>query len=302
MTRHPHSERGAQPGGGARAPRTAVAAHALRALGPAALAVCVLALVLAFIFAVASAFAQPTAAEPNRRVHRGITAMERAIDEMLVDSPNFLVSGRDNTRGVYIDAYGALFTFDATLINKDWDFDFDQDWSGFDFEVKEEGDKIVIYRGKGKNKEKIGETPAPEIVEFRGRDGDAEAPEAPEPPETPEARARAEHDREKADRLREEVARARRNARKQGANREEKLYERGKQEMIDFLLDYGDAIEALRDNQSIEIVAYFRDHEYFEARDFSHFSVRAKVGDLRAYANGTLTEAAMIAKIEKTEY
>jgi len=279
------------------------ATNALRALGPAALAVCALALVLAFIFAVASAFAQPAAqsqAEPNRRIQRGITAMERAIDEMLVDSPNLLVSGRDNTRGTYIDTFGALFTFDATLINKDWDFNFEQDWSAFDFEVKEEGDKIVIYRGKGKDKEKLTEDRRGD-VEWEESE-DAEAPEAPEPPEAPEARARAEREREKADKLREEIARARRNSRKRVQDREEKLYERGKQEMVDFLLDYGDAIEALRDDQSIEIVAYFRDHEYFAARDFSHFSVRAKVGDLRAYANGALSEAAMTEKIVKVEY
>jgi hypothetical protein len=97
-------------------------------------------------------------------------------------------------------------------------------------------------------------------------------------------------------------ARARRAQRKRMAQRDEKIYARGKQEMIDFVLDFGDAIDGLRDDQMLVLVAYLRDHEYFENNDISHFVVRAKVGDLRAYAGGSLTEQALVAKLTQEEY
>jgi hypothetical protein len=212
------------------------------------------------------------------RLARDIRVMERALDEMLIDSPNFFVSGRGNTRGMYLEGHGALFTFQATLVNKDWDFDFES-WKGLDFEVKDEGDKIVIYRDKGKGKH--------------------ETPEPPEPPETPDP-DEGEAPRARGDR--EPDAEVRRNMRHQMMQRDEKLYSRGKQEMVDFLLDFGDAIDGLRDDEWITLVAYLRDHEYFETHDISNFSVKAKMADLRAYADGKLDEKQMLSRLVQSEY
>ena len=229
-----------------------------------------------------SAHAQP--ADAQRRLERDISVMERALDEMLIDSPNFFVSGRGNTRGLYIDGVGALFTFEATLVNKDWDFDFNK-WEdkGYHYEVEEDGDKITIYKdGKVVTENKKGKhdmTPEPD--EEDENDEGAEAPEGGEDSDD---------------------ARTRRTMRKRMMERDEKIYTRGKQEMVDFMVDFGDAIDGLRDDQMIVLVAYLRDHEYFERNDLSHFVIRAKVGDLRAYANGSLTEQAVIAKFAQEEY
>ena len=217
--------------------------------------------------------------------------MERALDEMLIDSPNFFVSGRGNSRGLYIESIGALFTFEATLVNKDWDFDWSKfQEKGYHYEVEQDGDKITIYKDGKKLTE-----------DYKGKD--REAPEAPEAPEADEGDeggdSHGDAGEDAADA--EAEARARRAMRKRMAERDEKIYARGKQEMIDFMLDFGDAIDGLRDDQMIVFVAYLRDHEFFEKNDLSHFVVRAKVGDLRAYAAGSLTEQAVVAKITQEE-
>ena len=49
------------------------------------------------------------------KLERQIDVMEGAIDDMLVDSPNFLVAGRHVTEGFDIDDYGVLFSFKASL-------------------------------------------------------------------------------------------------------------------------------------------------------------------------------------------
>lgn len=250
------------------APLAAVAAGAIAVIATTAAATIVL--------TIAAPPAHAQSSDTRRKVERDISVMERALDEMLIDSPNFFVSGRGNTRGIYIDGLGALFTFEATLVNKDWNFDFDEKLKGYHYEVEENGDKIIIHKG-GKGEDEEDEEPEPDEMD-EGEQSD-------------EDRAEAEAD-----------ARARRTMRKKMAQRDEKIYARGKQEMIDFMLDFGDAIDGLRDDQSIVFVAYLRDHEYFEKNDISHFMVRAKVSDLRAFASGSLTEQAVVAKIAQEEY
>ena len=59
-----------------------------------------------------------SAGEKMTKLERQIDVMEGAIDDMLVDSPNFLVHGGDNARGLYIDEFGVIFTFDASLVSE----------------------------------------------------------------------------------------------------------------------------------------------------------------------------------------
>lgn len=79
----------------------------------------------------------------NRKMTRQIEVMEQIIDQVLIDSPNFLVSGRDNARGLYIESFGVLFTFDASLVDRDFDFMDKWDWGG-GFRVKEENGTVII--------------------------------------------------------------------------------------------------------------------------------------------------------------
>jgi hypothetical protein len=62
---------------------------------------------------------------------------------MLLDSPNLLIFGRDVTRGLYIDGYGAVFSFDASLVEKgkhDWH------WGDLPFRIEEteDGKRVII--------------------------------------------------------------------------------------------------------------------------------------------------------------
>jgi hypothetical protein len=300
-----NSNRGGMAGAGLAVMRHATKGHAWRAFGllsappsaataasatrvtratPAVLVPIATTLAAAIALTIAAPSVHAQQADARRRIERDISVMERALDEMLIDSPNFFVSGRGNTRGLYVEGLGALFTFEATLVNKDWDFDFNK-WQekGYHYEVEQDGDKIIIYKDGKKLTE-----------DYKG--GHPEPPEPPEPPELDEDDESADEDEAEAD------ARARRAQRKRMAQRDEKIYARGKQEMIDFVLDFGDAIDGLRDDQMLVLVAYLRDHEYFENNDISHFVVRAKVGDLRAYAGGSLTEQALVAKLTQEEY
>jgi len=55
------------------------------------------------------------AAQETDRLDRKVGVMERVIDEILVQSPNVMVSSRQVTRGVVLEGFGVLFTFDAGL-------------------------------------------------------------------------------------------------------------------------------------------------------------------------------------------
>lgn len=56
----------------------------------------------------------------SKKMSRQIELFERIVDQMLVDSPNWLVQSREETRGTYVDGHGAVFTFDASLVGAGW--------------------------------------------------------------------------------------------------------------------------------------------------------------------------------------
>jgi hypothetical protein len=93
---------------------------------------------------------------PERKMVRQIGVMESIVDQMLVDSPNLLIFGRDVTRGLYIDGFGAVFTFEASLVEKD---KHDWEWGNFPFKIKEQdGKRVIIIEGdEDLDEEKIAE-------------------------------------------------------------------------------------------------------------------------------------------------
>jgi hypothetical protein len=52
---------------------------------------------------------------PGERLDRKVQVMERVIDEILVQSDNVTVGPGNATRGIVLDEFGALFTFDAMV-------------------------------------------------------------------------------------------------------------------------------------------------------------------------------------------
>ena len=79
----------------------------------------------------------------SKKLLRQIGVMEKIIGQVLVDSPNFLVSGRGDVRGTYLEEFGVLLTFEASLVGKDtWD---DFDWrSGYRVETDKSGRTVII--------------------------------------------------------------------------------------------------------------------------------------------------------------
>jgi len=77
---------------------------------------------------------------PSAKLTKQIGVMERILDGVLIDSPNFLVYSQKNTHGVYLDEFGVLFCFEASLINRNEN----QEW------WKDLGKKFKVYTQDGK--------------------------------------------------------------------------------------------------------------------------------------------------------
>lgn len=89
-----------------------------------------------------------SAASPAEKLDRQIGIMERVIDKALIDSPYFLVSRGDNTRGLHLSGYGAIFTFDASLVHRS-EFGDLVIRPGSDLIVRKDGDDGFVIRKRG---------------------------------------------------------------------------------------------------------------------------------------------------------
>ncbi len=194
---------------------------------------------------------------PPGKMERQIEVMEKILDQVLIDSPNFLVSGRGNARGLWVPEFGIIMTFDAALLekDKDWHFDFGE---GFRIETDDKGRKVIIL-------DKDGEVLTEEI-------------------EGPEAEKKRESRRPGPD------------------SPQDRLYKRGKAEIVDTLLDYGDTMSALPAGKWLAIVAFLKDTRYFDERGLSRLVLKAKIDDLRAYTANKLNEQEMVKRIVEEEY
>lgn len=65
---------------------------------------------------------------PTRKLERQISVFERMVDEALVDSPNFLVPSRNEARGMYMEDYGLVVTFESSLVGNNWNFNDNGNW------------------------------------------------------------------------------------------------------------------------------------------------------------------------------
>ena len=186
------------------------------------------------------------------KINRQIGVMEKIIDKVLLDSPNFLVHGGENTRGLYLEEVGALFTFDASLTNGGFDVSSYLKSLGDRFETKTDEDGntvIVIKNGKKDGKKSKGGS------EESGTEEEGTA----------------------------------------------QTYDRGKEELVQALLDYGETLTALGDDQSILIAAFLQGSDFVRERGHSQLVLRARLRDLRAYSEGKLSESDMRSRIRIEE-
>ena len=83
--------------------------------------------------------------------------------------------------------------------------------------------------------------------------------------------------------------------------KQERLYTRGKVEITDTILDYGDVLAFAKDDDWLEIEAHLRKAEYFREQDWNTLTMRVKMRDVRAYADGRINEEDLINRIEVEE-
>lgn len=188
------------------------------------------------------------------KLSRQIGIMERTIDKILVDSPNFLVTSGRNACGFYFDGLGVVFTFNTRLVDE-WSSFGDFFDPGSDVTVTRDKDgqrQIIIRRNHGKHS-KIGH-----LLGFSGNDRD-------------EVRDTIE------------------------------LYESGKEELVEALLDEGETLSAMPSGQYVILCARLDDNDLRREKKISRLMVKAKIDDLKAYADDKLSESEMKSRIVTEE-
>jgi hypothetical protein len=80
------------------------------------------------------------------------------------------------------------------------------------------------------------------------------------------------------------------------------LYEAGKEEMIELIVDYAEVMSRLKDDQWVMLAAFLQNHEFFENNDLSRLTVKARMGDLRAYGAGDIDHDTMLGRLVIQEY
>lgn len=197
------------------------------------------------------------------KLKKQIGVLERVIDEVLVDSPNFLVGSRRNTHGVYLEEFGVLLAFEASLISKDGEWGFNLgEWGkkfGRSFSFNEKDGKIIIDLQKSDDNDD--EDSDEDDVEFDEKEWQEKHEQA-----------------------------------------QKELYEAGKTELTETLMDYGETLTTLADDQWVAIAAFLRDSDFFASNKISTLIIKAKVGDLRAYSQGNLSDRAIADRIVQEEY
>ena len=98
-----------------------------------------------------------------------------------------------------------------------------------------------------------------------------------------------------------EMKKAKKSWKERELTRQQRRYERGKEELTEFFLDHSDVLTSLKDTEWLEIQASLRSAEYFRENDLRRLKIRAKMSDLRAFADGKITADAMKTKIETKE-
>ncbi|MBU1949852.1 MAG: hypothetical protein KJ927_14155, partial [Candidatus Eisenbacteria bacterium] len=83
--------------------------------------------------------------------------------------------------------------------------------------------------------------------------------------------------------------------------RQARRYERGKEEIVETMMDLGDIFSNLDENNVLEIKVKLRNAEYFEDNDMRTLKMTLRLGDLRAYTNDKLSEEQLIEKIKIEE-
>jgi hypothetical protein len=229
---------------------------------------------------------------PPDRLHRQVGVMEGIIDKVLLDSPNLLVSGRDDTHGVILPDYGIVFSFNASINNHDI-FRLPGNLSlhlPFDISTSDDGTVVIGRKGRVDRDDSSGNE------EEKSADVAKRAKQLEE--ESKDTEKKGSRFRER----REDREQSLTEWNKERAAKAEELYAAGKQELLQVLLDYGETMASLPDGQWIVLAGFFDRGGILEDKKASRLVLRVKVDDLRAYSAGRLSEAQARDRISVEEY
>jgi hypothetical protein len=222
---------------------------------------CIPVLAIALLTTGLQATAPAAAGTLDKKLQKKMAVMEMVIDEVLRESPNLLIWGSEPTSSIYLDEFGVVFNFEASLVSKDKDEELGL--AGLKYldalrglRVEREGDRIVVYRD-----------------------------------ENEDGKPDADSDSTKLETLL-----------KDRDQREAARYEDGKKELLEVLLDYGDTLDQLRDDQFVALTAFFKSHEFFEQREMSRLVLKARVSDLKQMGDGKISRQQMRDRIVIEEY
>jgi hypothetical protein len=241
---------------------------------------------LAGLLVAATLGSNPAAAAnggPAARVDRQIDLMEKVIDQILLESPNLLVYGHDVTHGLYLAEFGALFSFEASLTGDGMGRLIDLSFLK-GLKIETEDGKVTILRESGDE----------------GDSGDAGDAGDAEDEATTEYLVRLKEGEvagdELADKINEKKAELERRREKALAH-ERELFENAKTELNDALIDYGETLTALRDDQWVAIAAFLKNSDFFDERKISRLVLKVKLSDLRAYGADRITQDELRARV-----
>ncbi len=84
--------------------------------------------------------------------------------------------------------------------------------------------------------------------------------------------------------------------------RNQELYAKGKEELLNVLSDYGETLTGLRDDQWVGIAAFLKGSGYFVDRRISRLVLKAKMSDLRAHSAERISTKQLRDRIVVEEY
>lgn len=81
-----------------------------------------------------------------------------------------------------------------------------------------------------------------------------------------------------------------------------RLYDLGKEELVQALLDYAGTLSAMPSGESVALIANIKNDRLWKERKQQHLQIRVESDDLKAYADDRLSERDLRSRIRVEEY
>ena len=166
--------------------------------------------------------------------------------------------------------FGVLFSLNASVLSPD-----------------NEGWWRVFKNGKFKFQTEDGKT----IFNFGDSGDDSEQADAQQAYDDAKKADKDAKKQQKREMTEQEILKAR-----------EERYENGKSELMTTIMDYGETLNGLRDDQWVGIATFFDDDDIFGGSQGETVVMKAKMADLRAHGSGRISDAEMKNRVVVDEY